>query len=222
MGFPSVNRFRTLRGRILRKQIETLAHFLGRDIIILDVGGRPDYWANVGVGQVARIDLLNHEADEMERALPADMPEGLFDRRIGDARDLSDYGDQSVDLVHSNSVIEHVGNWRDMHAMARELMRVGLSGWVQTPAWEFPIEPHLRAPFGHWFGKPAQTTMLWLSTRREIRSLTRPQRRELVESYNLLSKGEIRSLFPGRPILTERIILAKSYVVHWLPEGVET
>lgn len=221
MVFSNVNRFRTQRGRILRKQIEALAHYLGRDIAILDVGGRPDYWANVGIGQVAQIDLLNHKADEMALELPSDIPKELFKRRIGDARDLSDYGNQSVDLVHSNSVIEHVGNWRDMHAMAGELTRVGLSGWMQTPAWEFPIEPHLRAPFGHWFGKPAQTAMLWLSARGDIRRLTRSQRRELVESYNLLSKGEIRSLFPGRPILTERIILAKSYVVHWLPEGAE-
>ena len=70
----------------------------------------------------------------------------IFVRKVGDARNLSEYADGSVDLVHSNSVIEHVGGWADMRAMADEMMRIGRSGWMQTPAWEFPVEPHFRAP----------------------------------------------------------------------------
>lgn len=205
---------------MLRRQIERLAAHLGRDIVILDIGGRPDYWANVGVGSVARIDVMNHDSEELERALLGGLPEAIFTRCIGDARDLSGYADGSVDLVHSNSVIEHVGGWRDMRAMAREMLRVGISGWMQTPAWEFPIEPHFRAPFGHWFGKPAQARMLSLSAAGHIRRLSREKRRERIESINLLSKGEVRALFPDCPIYTERVILAKSYVAHWLPEGV--
>ena len=72
-------------------------------------------------------------------------------RKVGDACDLAGYPDRSVDLVHSNSVIEHVGGWPRMAAMAGELMRVARAGWVQTPAWEFPIEPHFHAPLVHRF-----------------------------------------------------------------------
>lgn len=221
MRYPSVNRFRMRRGRVLRKQIETLSQHLGRDIVILDVGGRPDYWANVGVDHIERIDILNNDNEEMQRDLLGGLPADLFQRRMGDARDLSDYVDQSVDLVHSNSVIEHVGGWQDMRAMANELLRVGVSGWMQTPAWEFPVEPHFRAPFGHWFGKPAQAAMLSLSMAGNIRRLSRNKRRERIESINLLSKGEVRALFPERNILTERVIMAKSYVVRWMPKGVD-
>lgn len=212
----TVNRFRRRRGRILRKQIDALAEALGRDITVLDVGGTPDYWDNLGTDRIARIELLNHDATQLSRARRENTPDGLFLRKLGDARDLSAYADRSVDLVHSNSVIEHVGGWSDMQAMAQEMLRVGKSGWMQTPAWEFPIEPHFRAPFCHWFGKPLQAWLLSLSVDPSIRRLSRPARRRRIEGINLLSKSEVRMLFPGQQILVERVILAKSYVVHWM------
>lgn len=219
MDYSPVNRFRTRRGRLLRRQIETLGQRLGRDIVVLDVGGRPDYWANVGLGGISRIDLVNDDPAELGREMPGHLAQGVFVRKLGDARDLADYPDRSVDLIHSNSVIEHVGGWSDMAAMASELMRVGRSGWIQTPAWEFPIEPHFRAPFLHWFAQPLRARMLSMSLKQEVRLLDMPRRRRRIESINLLSKPEVRALFPGLRIHVERLILAKSYIVRWLPEG---
>ena len=215
--YSPVNRFRKRRGLALRGQIKELAALLGRDIRILDVGGRPDYWANVGLENIARIELVNVDPAELGRTYSGEAPEGLFQQKLGNACDLKDYPDQSVDLVHSNSVIEHVGDWRAMRAMASELMRVGRAGWVQTPAWEFPIEPHFRLPFGHWFGKPAEARMMSLSLDPRIRGMNRERRRREVEKINLLSKGEVRELFPGREMRVERVILAKSYVMRWMP-----
>jgi hypothetical protein len=220
MRYATVNSFRKRRGRLLRHQIENLADHLGRDIAVLDVGGRPDYWANVGLERIGHISLLNYAPAELERPLPADVPAALFTRRVGDARDLGDFADASVDLVHSNSVIEHVGGWGDMRAMAQELMRVGRSGWVQTPAWEFPIEPHFRAPFLHWFGEPLRARLLSLSLEQHYRRLPLGKRRRRVESINLLSRREVAELFPGCAIFTERLVLAKSYTARWMPEGV--
>jgi hypothetical protein len=215
----SVNRFRAARGRILRGMIEMLASDLGRDIRILDVGGRPDYWENVGIGSISQIDLLNIDDGELGRAVPAGMPGELFVRRVGDACDLSGHADASYDLVHSNSVIEHVGDWSRMEAMAREMMRVGRAGWMQTPAWEFPVEPHFRTLFMHWFGRPMQVRMMSLSFERRVRRTELANRRRRVDGINLLSKREVRTLFPDRLLYVERVILAKSYVAHWLPEG---
>jgi hypothetical protein len=219
MRYSPVNRFRQHRGRLLRRQIETLAAHLGRDIVVLDVGGRSDYWANVGLGQIARIDLLNYDPAELDRRYPGEAA-GVFTHRLGDARHLADFADASVDLVHSNSVIEHVGGWGDMGAMAGEMMRVGRAGWVQTPAWEFPFEPHFRAPFLHWFGQPLQARLLSLSLEKQYRRLPLGKRRRRIEAINLLSRPEVAELFPGRAIFTERLILAKSYTVRWMPEGV--
>jgi hypothetical protein len=217
MRYSPVNRFRKKRGRELRAQIEALATQLGRDITILDIGGRPDYWANVGLGRVARIELLNISESELDRAYSGKAPADLFQHRVGDARDLSCHEDQSIDLVHSNSVIEHVGDWAAMRAMAGEMARVGRAGWMQTPAWEFPIEPHFRVPFGHWFGKPAQARAMSLSLEARYRRFNRQRRRRAVEQINLLSRGEVRALFPEATLMVERVILAKSYVMRWMP-----
>ncbi len=141
-------------------------------------------------------------------------------RKIGDARNLSDYADGSIDLIHSNSVIEHVGGWADMRAMADEMMRVGRAGWMQTPAWEFPVEPHFRAPFLHWFGDPLRARMMSLSVEKKVRKLDIHKRRKRLEGIHLLSKSDVRTLFPGKIIEVERVaLMPKSYVVRWMPDG---
>jgi len=209
------NRFRAARGRILRGQIARLAKHFGRSIVILDVGGCAAYWNNVGFDNIAAIRLLNNDEKEFDRKASRD----LFTCELGDARNLSNYADKSVDLVHSNSVIEHVGQWPEMCAMADEVLRVGMSGWIQTPAWEFPIEPHFRLPFLHWFAQPLRRAMLSGSKLYEPMDIR--QRRHHVDRINLRSPAEVRSLVPDCDIFVERLILAKSYAARWAPAGVD-
>lgn len=206
----TVNVFRRRRGRLLREQIKALAARLGRAITIVDVGGRTEYWRNVMPDGVARIGVMNHDESELGPSIESGIP---FETCIGDARDMSSYDDGSVDLIHSNSVIEHVGSWDDMVAMARELRRVGRSGWVQTPAWEFPIEPHFRLPFMHWTAQPVRASLLRLN--RTYAGFDHAERRRHTERINLLSRKEVGMLFPGCDVWVERVVLAKSYVVRW-------
>jgi len=210
----TVNRFRTARGRILREMIGRLAAKLGRPVSVLDIGGRSDYWDNVGFDNIAEIRLLNNDESEFGRHASSD----LFLEELGDARHLANYGDKSVDLVHSNSVIEHVGMWPDMCAMADESLRVGIAGWVQTPAWEFPIEPHYQLPFLHWLAAPARRKLLTFS--KDYRDLDVRGRRFHIDRINLLSRKEVEALFPGCDIYVERVLLPKSYTARWGPEGV--
>lgn len=207
----TVNRFRTARGRVLRQQIDRLAAHLGRPIVILDVGGRQDYWRNVGTDNVSQIRLLNNDGDELTRGVVS----GIFSSEMGDACHLSTYDDKSIDLVHSNSVIEHVGNWTNMAAMAREVRRVGRSGWIQTPAWAFPIEPHFKVPFMHWLGQPMRRRMLRFS--RDYGNLSVAEQRFHIDRINLLCYGEFRSLFDDADIFIERLVLPKSYSARWYP-----
>ncbi|MEM1343259.1 MAG: methyltransferase domain-containing protein [Pseudomonadota bacterium] len=206
----TVNRFRAARGRKLAAKITALSQRLGRPVRILDVGGRPDYWENVGLDGIGEIVLQNLEAGELSREASA----GPFRTEIGDARALDGVGDGAYDLVHSNSVIEHVGLWPDMAAMAAEVRRAGVEGWVQTPAWEFPVEPHFRLPFLHWFAQPARRSLLRLSPHYGRQSPA--ERRNHVDRINLLSHAEMQALFPSSEIWIERVaLLPKSYVAIW-------
>lgn len=206
----TVNSFRKARGRRLKEKITKLGETKNKKLTVLDVGGRAEYWRNVGIEGISEIILLNNdEAENTEDDLDAP-----FVRRMGDARDLHDYPDQSIDLVHSNSVIEHVGTNDDMLRMANECLRVGTAGWVQTPAWEFPIEPHFRQPFFHWFGRPVQRACLRFSS--AYGALDINGRRRHVDRINLLAFSEVRALFPESDIWVERFMLfPKSYVVTW-------
>jgi hypothetical protein len=215
----SVNRFRTARGRVLSAQIQSLTQLFGRKIAILDIGGRPDYWKNVDITGVSHIELVNMSDDELRMDSSSGFPDDLFSARCADGRDLSSWPDKSMDLVHSNSVIEHVGGWDDMASMASEAVRVGKSGWIQTPAWEFPIEPHFHVPLMHWLGNPLSRRMLSLSPFSYYRKASVTDRRKLIESINLLSRREVGVLFPGCDVYVERLLLPKSFSVRWMPEG---
>lgn len=212
----TVNVFRKARGRLLARQIDALSTRLGRPVAILDIGGRERYWDNVPTENIARVSILNLETHEMEPVGRDD----IFEQIVGDGRDLGAFTDQSVDMVHSNSVIEHVGLWGDMQAMAREARRVGRAGWIQTPAWEFPIEPHYRLPFVHWLGQPLRRRCLALIE--PYRSMTLAERRYYIDLTNMLSRAEFEALFEGSAIHVERYVLPKSYVAFWMPDDTLT
>ncbi|WP_025860918.1 class I SAM-dependent methyltransferase [Acetobacter papayae] len=81
---------------------------------------------------------------------------------IGDARGLSRFSDQSFDMVVCNSVIEPVGNWLDMRITDNEAKRVGKRGWIQTPAFGFPVEQHFLLPIIHWLADPFLVSLIKL------------------------------------------------------------
>jgi Methyltransferase domain len=211
MADGTISTFRQKRGRLLAGKIKALADLKQRPVTVLDVGGRRDYWDNVGFDGIGQIVLINIDPADLGRATSR---KDVFIDRIGDARKLDGVADQAFDFYHSNSVIEHVGSWTDMKSMAREARRVAGAGWLQTPAWEFPLEPHFRLPFMHWLATPARTALL--SFARSYRGQDHDGRRQHAERINLLSKSEVRLLFPSCRIETERfLLLAKSYIVQW-------
>ena len=209
-GGADLSSFRFKRGSRLAAFIDDIAQDLGRSVRILDVGGRPLYWRTVRSDNIAKITLLNLESSQFrgeDRVYPIEC-------KIGNGCDLSSFDPGAFDFYHSNSVIEHVGGWENVMQFAAQARRIGIAGWMQTPAWEFPIEPHLRVPFLHWLARPAQKTLVRRLDWWNDYSLS--GRRALVDSINLLSKSEVRALFPHAEIWTERLMgLPKSYVAHW-------
>mgnify|MGYP003672942437 FL=1 len=173
---------------------------------VLDIGGTKGYWQGVQdmwQGLDLQITLLNINATASAA--------GPFTVLGGDARAVQ-FPDNSFDVVHSNSVIEHVGAWSDIQAMAGEVQRLAPRYFVQTPNFWFPFEPHFRSVGFHWL--PAE-----MRARRIMRKRLghRPKQDNfhdamaLVQSVQLLIATQMRALFHGAAIEREYVFgLTKS------------
>ena len=158
------------------------------------------------VPNLSEVHLLN--IYPVEVSLPG------FVSRVGDGRDLSYYADQSFDIVFSNSVIEHVGSFAEQRRMACEIERVGKRYFVQTPNKFFPIEPHYHLPFFQFLPLSIKS---WLHERFALGWAERADSPETANiqarSVNLLSKRQVRELFPNTQIIEEKFLgLTKSYI----------
>ncbi|HET9160232.1 MAG TPA: class I SAM-dependent methyltransferase [Caulobacteraceae bacterium] len=199
----------------LRDLIDGLASS-DRELRILDIGGRPEYWQRVGLDFLrrrrAKITLLNFTESELGAQ---DRHEGLFEYEVGDGCHLDQYADGSFDLAHSNSVIEHVGAWPNMKAFAAETRRVGRAYYVQTPYYWFPIDPHFyKVPFFHWMGTPLKA---WFLTHMHVafsgKLKTIDQAYSVMEDSRLLDRHQFQFLFPDCEFHFERLGgLAKSLI----------
>ena len=108
---------------------------LPKPITILDIGGTMSFWQSMQFkdAEVSIILLNLEEAQQLQHP---------FTSVQGDATALTQFADQSIDIVFSNSVIEHLFNWENQQKMAAEVLRVGKQHFIQTPNYWFPIEPH--------------------------------------------------------------------------------
>lgn len=111
---------------------------------ILDVGGREMFWQRTGLleQQVRDVEItvININPSEFKINHPK------IKSIVGDAKNMNQFEENEFDVVFSNSVIEHVGNYNDQLKMANEVMRVGKRYLLQTPNLYFPIEPHFVFP----------------------------------------------------------------------------
>jgi ubiquinone/menaquinone biosynthesis C-methylase UbiE len=136
---------------------------------------------------------------------------------VCDARHLP-FKDKSFDIVYSNSVIEHVGDWKSQCLFAAECRRVGKSYYVQTPNRWFPVEPHWIGLFIHWMPERSKYLFARFLT---VRGLwERPNRKyceELLAQTRLLTAREMQELFRDAWISRERLAgLTKSIVAECL------
>jgi len=207
--------FRARRNARLAKRIDHLYALKGRPLQVLDVGGSFAFWQTVPNRAKCEITLLNLEDANHYEVPICDGERARYQTVIGDARDLSRWPDGSFDLVTCNSVLEHVGLWTDMRSAAKELRRVGVCGWVQVPALEFPLEQHTLLPFVHWFSDPIMVFLVW-NLRRDLRKWGWDGVRASCAYIKPLAKGELRTLFPKDKIWSEWLtVFPKSHVAEW-------
>jgi hypothetical protein len=195
------SRFRVQRFRLFKEIVDEVLSDKG-SCRIIDLGGTPNYWKGLGDElDWDRVTVCTLNVQLLETTHPRIEP------MVGDARDVSGFHDQSFDIVHSNSVIEHTGRWDDMAAMAREVRRLAPRYFVQTPYFWFPIEPHARFLFLHWMPESWRYRILlhrscgfWRQCP-DVGAATRA-----VQSALLLDKRQMQFLFPDARIVAERLL----------------
>lgn len=177
---------------------------------ILDVGGTREYWDAFGSvidWQNVHVTLLN-----LVRTNEPDTPS--ISQTMGNACNMQHYADGSFDIVHSNSVIEHVGLWDNMAAMAREVRRIAPAYFVQTPSYWFPVEAHSRFPVLQLLPEPLKISLIM---RRRLGYWSRAtdvgEATSTAHSTILLHHRQMAFLFPDAEIVREKAYgLTKSYM----------
>lgn len=170
---------------------------------IVDLGGNSYVW-----------ELFDNDFDVTLVNLPGSFTTigkvGKFKFVEGDATDLSTvFADKSFDIVFSNSVIEHVGDEQKQKAFAGEVYRLANAYWVQTPSNLFPLEPHTGVPF-YWQLPKAARERLQKSWEKKL-----PVWTEMVRGTTVLSRQQMKNLFPDAKFYTERkLLLEKSYTAY--------
>ena len=179
---------------------------------ILDVGGKETIWSREGFCTPSAINkfqitILNIYKEKTSSPNIISI--------VGDARNMSEFADGEFDMVFSNSVIEHVGNYNDKMQMAKEIQRVGKKYFVQTPNFYFPIEPHFVYPFFQFLPLQIKVWILMHIGRRRKKVASREQAKNIVNGINLLTKKEFIKLFPKAIIFEEKFLgLTKSFIAY--------
>jgi SAM-dependent methyltransferase len=206
---PEQSSWRRARfGRVVALIEAAAAQRSGETVRVVDIGGTFAYWSALEDQWhhlPLHVTLINLVAERIS--------DPRFTSLSGDARSL-DFPSMTFDVLHSNSVIEHVGRWTDMCRMAAEVRRLAPRYYVQTPNYWFPVEPHFRLPFFHWLPEPVRYQMVrarsWGFYKR---GETPDEAMRSIEDSTLLDAARFRHLFPDADFVRERVLgLTKSLI----------
>lgn len=203
----------SLSSKLRGRRIDAFVNYcrsIGTGLNIADVGGTLYHWKDhLSKLDGMKITLINIEDDD------EDMPVN-FSRIKADARDLGLIGDGEFDVAYSNSVIEHFPTFEEQKKVAANIKRIAKNYYVQTPNYNFPMEPHFIFPFFQMLPLPVKKTLLktfplgWYEKQKDDRSAER-----LAVSIRLLRLEELKELFPGCRISREKFLLMnKSFTAY--------
>ena len=201
-----VNQFRQKRFELLKNGIEKLIqkdHFK-----ILDIGGDIQYWKNIGWQHPAcKIHLLN-----LYESIVPENETHQFSSSVGNGLSL-EYKKGEVDLIFSNSVIEHVGSYANQQIFAGEVRRVSDKYIVQTPSIWFPLEPHSLIPLFQFLPHPIRALLIMTFNINYFpKAKTYKAAIKVSHSTLMFTHKRFKQLFPEAEIQVERFLgIPKSY-----------
>ncbi|PJA96838.1 MAG: methyltransferase type 11 [Ignavibacteriales bacterium CG_4_9_14_3_um_filter_34_10] len=178
---------------------------------ILDVGGTDYFWTTLNSQLQCkwRIDLVNLNKEANNKS--------AFNYILADGRDLSAIQVGYYDIIFSNSVIEHVGDFEDQEKFANEIRRVGKKYFIQTPNYYFPFEPHFLFIGFQFLPVKFRASLIrhfnlgWFKKEMDYKKSL-----EIAKSVRLLKKKEIQILFPDATIYREKFLcFTKSFLIYY-------
>ncbi len=205
------SRMRIARLRKFLLPLIEQVHARNGSVRILDLGGAGNYWMPI----MPDIERLSCSVTVMNLVISGAVK--------GDARNIefvegdacvTSYSDLSFDLVHSNSMIEHVGSWSNMVAAAGEIRRLAPSYYVQVPYFWFPLEPHFRVLGFQWLPENVRARMLMSRARGFYsKAADMDEAMRAVQTVYLLDRRQMQALFPDAEFKSERLLgLTKSLI----------
>lgn len=203
------SQFRGKRFYFFKELIKTL----NPPLDILDVGGRETVWKKEFYSSQKDFDDIKVTILNLTKT-PVNHPN--LKSVVGNATNLKQYHDHQFDVIFSNSVIEHVGNYENQQQMANEIQRVGKRYFIQTPNRYFPIEPHFLFPFYQFF---PMWLKVWLISHFDLgwrkKTTDRAKAIEIANSVRLLTKKELKHFFPKANIFEEKFgCFTKSFIIY--------
>jgi hypothetical protein len=202
---PVTQFFRRRRGEFIVGVLPEI-----REQSICDVGGSRHFWQKVDIGVPPKnITIFNIQTSDVGAMVET---EEEIDIILYDGKRIPSQ-DKGYDLAISNSLLEHVPI-EQRPALVQEMHRVAKTVFMQTPAYEFPVEPHFIMPFIHWLPRSLSAALVKISP---WRLLSRPSQDTIKDYFwgtNLLSRKDVQALFPNGKIYEERFLgFTKSYYV---------
>jgi hypothetical protein len=195
--------FRARRFAHVQRLIETILAERGR-ADILDLGGTETYW------RIGR-DFLRANRHRLSITMVNPEPQAVEDRDLfsfheGSATDRTLFADRGFDLVHSNSVIEHVGSWQAMEDFAANARRLAPRYYIQTPNFWFPFEPHFRCVGFQYLPASVRARLIMRVSLGFFRRIEdREEAQDIIRHHRLLSTREMRGLFPDGQVFHEKV-----------------
>ena len=207
--YTNVNDANSISNKFRRKRIEIFRKLLikyNSPVKILDLGGTYEFWENMDlISEKYQFTILNTDT------VTTKIKNITLIKK--DVRDLSEFRDNEYDIVFSNSLIEHVGDFQVQKKIADEIIRIGKSYFIQTPNYYFPLEPHFLFPYFQLLPKKLKIILLSHFNLGWFNKSGKSEAEKIINSIRLLKYKELKILFPLALILKEKFSgFTKSFI----------
>jgi hypothetical protein len=174
---------------------------------VVDVGGTAGWWRE-DFPKGLKVAIVNIDDDHRDDGMRCG-----FSFFKADGRKLL-FADKQFHLTFSNSVIEHGGDLEDQKRFGQEAMRCSRKFYLQTPNKWLAVELHYMTVFVQWLPfKFARRLLRYCSIWGLVAKPSQQQIDEMLLTTRLLSKAQLREIFPAARIMEEKFLgQAKSFI----------